>query len=393
MPFSPSGAGASMRGGLSVHGCLCHYKWNLQNFMQTVPQYLAKTTAVSLPLLRCFTIFAFMRCLLFILPLFLLGSFVPAHQSVPAWRLKGTAQGTTWQLTYYAPDSLVTTRQVDSLLQSLDSSLSIYKPWSLISSFNASATGIAVDHHLIQVINASLETYRQSNGIFDVTVQPLVQAWGFSAKKMNTLPDSGTIQTLKQCVDSRYLSLRGNQLLKSKPCVRIDVDGIAQGYSVDVITAFLEANKINTYLVELGGEIRVKGRKQPSGEKLKIGIESPGNDEFSMGLMKKFIRLDSGAITTSGNYRRYYESNGKKISHIIDPRTGYSAQNELISVTVFARDAMTADAYDNVLMVLGLEKALRFLETRRDLGAYFIYRTKDGHIADTANTLFNTFMQ
>lgn len=310
--------------------------------------------------------------------------FIPSHQP--------TALSATWQLSYYATDSLLAKKQIDSILERIDSSLSIYKPWSLISRFNASSSGMIVDDHFIRVINAALDTYHQTNGIFDVTVQPLVQAWGFSAKKVNTLPDSGTIRVLKQCVDSRYLSLDGARLSKSKPCVTIDVNGIAQGYSVDVLAGFLEKKGIRHYIVELGGEIRVRGKRQPSNDPMRIGIESPGDDAFSLSMMKKIITIDSGAITTSGSYRKFYESEGKKISHIIDPRTGYSAQNELISVTVYARNAITADAYDNALMVMGLAKAMEFVEKRPDMAAYFIYRQKDGSIADTATHLFYKFM-
>jgi thiamine biosynthesis lipoprotein len=207
------------------------------------------------------------------------------------------------------------------------------------------------------------------------------------------LPDFATIQSLKNCVNSAYLYRQGNKLLKKKPCIKIDVNGIAQGYSVDVLAGFLEIHGITNYLVEVGGEIRVKGHKQPGNEKMKIGIEAPGDNDFQLSMIRKIIVTDSGAITTSGSYRKFYESEGKRISHIIDPRTGYSAQNELISVTVYARDAITADAFDNALMVMGLQKALQFVERRNDISAHFIYRTKTGAVADTASTRFYKLLQ
>lgn len=331
-----------------------------------------------------------MRNLLFFLPLILIGAAIPRANPVRAIRMAGQAQGTTYQVTYYASDSLVTKGQVDSLLAVIDSSLSIYKHYSLISRFNQSAT-VTMDPHMARVINKSIETYRQTEGIFDITVQPLVQAWGFGPRKTDQLPDSATIHSLKQCVDSRYLQVSGRQLSKTKPCVKIDVNGIAQGYSVDEVAAFLESRQLNNYLVEIGGEIRIKGHRQPSNEPMKIGIEAPGEDEFQLSLLQKIISLDKGAITTSGSYRKFYESGGKKISHIIDPRTGYSSQSELISVTVYAPDAITADAYDNALMVMGLEKAIAFVEGRTDMAAYFIYRDKQGKISDTATSKFYTF--
>jgi thiamine biosynthesis lipoprotein len=313
----------------------------------------------------------------------------------PAWRkiqINGTAQGTTYHLTYYAADSLVTKQQIDSILDKIDTSLSIYNRASLITRFNNTDSGITMDPHFKIVLLQSLQTWQQTGGIFDITVAPLVQAWGFGPEKISGLPDSATIRSLKKCVGSGLLYYSGNTLYKRQPCVRIDVNGIAQGYSVDVLANFLEANGIVNYLVEVGGEIRVKGRKQPGNEKMRIGIEAPGDDPFQLSMIQKIVVPDSGAITTSGSYRKFYESEGKRISHIIDPRTGYPAQNELISVTVYARDAITADAFDNALMVMGLKKAMDFVAHRSDIAAHFIYRTANGQVADTASSRFGSLL-
>jgi thiamine biosynthesis lipoprotein len=314
-----------------------------------------------------------------------------AFNQQPTWRkiqINGKAQGTTYHISWYAKDSTIGQPQIDSILARIDTSLSIYNPSSLITRFNDSASAVSMDAHFFQVIKKSIDTYHQTGGIFDITVQPLVQAWGFGPKKVSGLPDSAAIKALKKCIGSNYLQLKGTTLLKLKPCIKIDVNGIAQGYSVDVVANYLEAHGINNYLVEIGGEIRVKGHKQPGGEKMKIGIEAPGENDFELSMISKIIVVDSGAITTSGSYRKFYESEGKKISHLIDPRTGYPAQNELISVTVYARDAITADAYDNALMVMGLKKALQFVENRKDMAAHFIYRTSKGAVADTASSRF-----
>lgn len=333
-----------------------------------------------------------MRYLLAFLSLLLGATTAFNNDPVRAYHLAGVAQGTTYHISYYAPDSTVTGGQIDSILNGIDSSLSIYKPYSLISRFNQGAGPVEMDRYMKEVILKSMETYRQTEGIFDITVQPLVQAWGFGTKKPGSLPDSVTINSLMQCVDSRYLQINNNTLSKTKPCTKMDVNGIAQGYSVDVLAAFLEKKKVFNYIVELGGEIRIKGRRQPSNERMKIGIEAPGEDEFQLTLLQKIISLDSGAVTTSGSYRKFYESQGKKISHIIDARTGYPSQNELISVTVYAPDGITADAYDNALMVMGLQKAIAFVEKRKEMAAYFIYRDKKGKIADTATSRFYQFI-
>jgi FAD:protein FMN transferase len=318
----------------------------------------------------------------------LLTSFQPTQQFRKVV-VTGRAQGTTYSITYYAADSIVTKYQVDSLLNKIDSSLSIYKPYSLISQFNNSTTTRTnIDEHLKTVVEKSLEVCRETNGIFDITIQPVVQAWGFGTEPIDSLPSAATLRMLKKCVGSKWLILENNWLGKKKSCVKIDVNGIAQGYAVDVLARLLDANSIKNYLVELGGEIRVKGRKQPGNEKMRIGIEAPADHEFAPGTVQHIIEVDSGAITTSGSYRKYYESQGKKITHIIDPRTAYPAQNELISVTVYAKNAIIADAFDNALMVMGLKKALNFVEKRNDIAAHFIYRKQDGTVADTASTDF-----
>jgi thiamine biosynthesis lipoprotein len=303
------------------------------------------------------------------------------------YHITGNAQGTSYSILYYASDSIIKKSQIDSILKKLDSSLSLYQPYSLISRFNASQKGIRIDRHFINVVNKSLETYKLTNGLFDITVQPLVQAWGFGPTKIDSLPGKQYLSSLLKCVGSNLVELNGDFLSKKKPCVKIDLNGIAQGYSVDVLANFLESKMVMNYLVELGGEIRVKGRK-PSGEQMNIGIEAPNSTDFRSLSVQRIVNFDSGAVTTSGSFRKFYVNNGKKITHIIDPKTGYPVQNDLISVTVYAKNAITADAYDNALMLMGLKRAMQFIEEHRDMAAYFIYTTKDGKIADTASSRF-----
>jgi len=336
-------------------------------------------------------IFVLMNALLWI-------TFLLAHPSLPAadslrpFYLSGHAQGTTWHITYYSTDSSVLTSQIDSILDKIDSSLSLYKPYSLICQFNRDPHGILMDKHLSSVMQQALETYRASSGLFDVTVQPLVEAWGFSAHHPDVYPDSAAIRRMLPCVGSQYLSVRHGYLSKAKPCIHIDLDGIAQGYSVDVLADFLEERDITNYLVELGGELRIKGRKYPSGERMRVGIEAPPENEFTETAMQKIMSVDSGAITTSGSYRAWHERGGKKFSHTIDPHTGYPIDNELISVTVYAKKAIVADAYDNALMIMGLKKAMEFVNNRKDLAAFFIYREKSGAIVSASSKSFNALL-
>ncbi|RYF88724.1 MAG: FAD:protein FMN transferase, partial [Chitinophagaceae bacterium] len=302
---------------------------------------------------------------------YVITSFVPDPQ-IRRIQLRGRAQGTTYSIIYYADDTIVKSRQIDSLLNRIDQSLSIYKPGSLINRFNRSSAGATIDEHLLQVVSKSLEIYRRSQGLFDITVMPLTEAWGFGKHRDTVIPSDKKIQSILPCIGSHHLSLSGKRLSKDKSCTKIDVNGIAQGYSVDLLAALLDAGGIHNYVVELGGEIRVKGRK-PGNELIKIGIESPSTDEMQTGLFKQILVIDSGAITTSGNYRKFYESGGRHISHLFDPKTGYSINNELIATTVFASDAITADGYDNALMNMGLSRAFEFLKNNEmGLEAYFI---------------------
>lgn len=305
--------------------------------------------------------------------------------------INGKAQGTTYSIVYYGKDSIVTKKMIDEKLMQLDSSLSLYKSYSKINQFNNSSEGIVLDEHLLAVIKKSILVNKDTDGLFDITVYPLVKAWGFGISKTKNIPDDSVILSILKCVNSELIELKGNYLSKKKPCVKIDLDGIAQGYSVDILADLLEKYDINDYVVEVGGELRVKGTKQPSMEKMKIGIESTSEDEFDSQPFNEIVKLNKGAITTSGSYRNFYESKGHKITHIINPKTGYPQDNELISVTVYAEDAITADAYDNALMLMGLEKALDFVEKRKNIAAYFIYKNSSGTISKKESSAFLKF--
>jgi thiamine biosynthesis lipoprotein len=230
---------------------------------------------------------------------------------------------------------------------------------------------------------------RATGGAFDMTILPLVQAWGFGAQQHTSPPDTATIMALKGCTGYRRLQIRKNRIIKKKACLQVDVNGIAQGYSVDVLARYMDKKNIKNYLVEIGGELRVRGGKQPSGEAFAVGIESPDAAQSFGAPLQQTIGLQSGALTTSGSYRRYYLQGNKAINHLLDPHTGFPLQNNLLSATVWAPDAITADAWDNALMTMGLERALLALKNRKNLAAYFIYKKPDGSIADTASSNFN----
>lgn len=315
-----------------------------------------------------------------------------SNKHLKRYEFSGFAQGTTYQIVYYAEDSLFSLKQTDSLLREVDLSVSLYEPKSLINKFNQSADGITADKHLRVLVARSRQIYQDTQGLVDPTVKPLVDAWGFGVIRPSQEPTDTQIKALLQNVGMKHLSLKGNRLSKDRPGLQLDLNGIAQGYSVDLLAALLEQHHIHHYLVELGGELRVKGNK-PGGEPFAIGIEGVNSDELNPEPMRKVITPGNGAITTSGNYRKHHQSGGKQISHIINPLTGYPAQNELISVTLYAKDALTADGYDNGFMAMGLSKALTFLVKRKDLGAYMVYCDKHGTIRDTVTSSFKGYQR
>ena len=326
----------------------------------------------------------------------------------PQWQeihINGNAQGTTYHITYYTRGKSVTHRQIDSLLKEVDRSLSIYDPQSLISRFNRSARGMEMDTHLNHVVHKSLEVKEATGGIFDITVLPLMTAWGFGtgatpgagpAAALSPIPettDAIRIRTIMTYVGSAHLKVQNGFLAKDNANVKIDVNGIAQGYSVDVVAAFLERHSIRNYLVEIGGELRVCGHKQPENTHFKIGIEAPAVHQNDDEVIKRIVEIKHGAITTSGNYRNYHLNKGRKISHLLDARTGYPIDNELIAVTVWAQDAITADGFDNALMGMGLKNAFAFLQKKKHMEAYFIYRRTSGEVTDTCTTGFLPFFK
>jgi thiamine biosynthesis lipoprotein len=267
--------------------------------------------------------------------------------------LRGRAQGTTYSIQYVHNDSIIKKTSVDSIFKVIDLSLSLYSPNSLINQFNANGN-VKMDVHLRRVIEKSLEVYKISTGAFDITVKPLVDLWGFGVKKKDVMipTQKEILQTLK-IVGSDKLNIHNDTLRALKKGVQIDCNGIAQGYTVDVLSDYLKSKGVFNYLVEVGGEIIAFG-KNISNEDWKVGVESAETIAGDWHPLQNVIALNNEAITTSGVYRNYFTYKGHNYSHIINPKTGFPVLNEIVSVAVVAEDAITADAWDNALMVMGL---------------------------------------
>jgi thiamine biosynthesis lipoprotein len=318
----------------------------------------------------------------------LLTCFFYQNSGQQQYVIQGYAQGTDYTIKYYADHALINKKAIDSLLLKIDSSMSLYKPYSIINQFNASENGCQIDDQFAEVMRKSFEIYNSTSGKFDVTVAPLVQAWGFGAQPVQHIPEKREVQGLLKVVGMNKLVLRSDNFLKKKKRgVNVDLNGIAQGYSVDVVADYLITRGVTSFVVEIGGELRIKGLKADNSAR-RIGIEGPALTEGGIPQIRHIASIRDGAITTSGNYRKFYQSGAKKISHLINPKTGYPLENQMISVTVFAKDAITADGYDNALMAMGVNEALEFIENKPDLEAYLIYHRKDGSVADTLSRGF-----
>lgn len=319
-----------------------------------------------------------------------LGSFQNPEQI--HFTFNGQAQGTTYLISYYHENKKVDQSQIDSILLMIDDSMSLYKRNSLISNINESTQGGELDFHFLQVMKKAFQINEETDGIFDVTVAPLVAAWGFSSEKIKRLPDSSQITQILPFVGMENIQLNGSYLRKLKPEVKIDLNGIAQGYTVDLIADFLMANGIKNFLVEIGGELRVEGKK-PNGEDFYIGIEGPDSSIDNKATIKHVAIIKGKALTTSGSYRKYIQYGTDRLTHIINPKTGYPVHSDILSVTVFANDALSADGYDNALLSMGIKNAFNFLNKHPDLEAYFVYKNEEGSIVDTMSNGFKDILK
>lgn len=292
---------------------------------------------------------------------------------------RGEAQGTYYEVTYF--DTLGRNFQpaIDSLLREFDNSLSLWVDNSLISRVNRNEA-VQVDTLFSTVFLKSMEVARRTGGKFNPCIGPLVELWGFHRRK-GEVPSDEKIQEALKHIDYQKVALQGRQVVKQDTLIRLDFNAIAQGFSVDVIASFLKSKGINRFLIDVGGEV-LAGDPKPDGTAWRVGIEKPADSANADREIQNVIELSNRAIATSGTYRKYRIENGRKMSHTIDPATGYPVQHNLLSVSVVASDAMTADAYATAFMVMGGEEAWRFIRANKDLNleAMFITANDKGEL-------------
>ena len=292
----------------------------------------------------------------------------------------GTMLGTTLSVIADAPH---TQGELHAACMQIDretkQSMSIFDPASLLSRINRSETD-SLDRHISRNILLADSISRLSEGAYDITVAPLVKAWGFAGKQAETAPNVDSILTF---VGYQKIRIEEGRLVKADPRMAIDLNSIAKGYTVDLVAEWLENEGITNYLVDIGGEVRCRGANR-QGNAWRIGIETPFDGNMSEGdYISRRITLHEGALATSGNYRRFYlDSEGGKVAHTIDPRTGYSRLSRLLSATVIAPTCAEADALCTMLMALGDEAARTFCEQHPELPVCLIFAGSESEYAE-----------
>lgn len=311
-------------------------------------------------------------------------AIVACRQTPPAYiQLEGKAQGTTFHITYYDSLSRDFSRPVDSLFRLIDRSMSLWDSTSIISRFNRNEAGTVADEHFTAVFRRAQEVSEATEGVFDITVGPLVKAWGFSYKKGLPPPDSAQVDSLRQLCGFHKIRLENGVLIKSDPRMEVDMNAIAQGYTVDVIAHFLEQNGVRNYMVEIGGEVRTAGQND-KGEAWQIGIDKPSEEETAGRPLQAVVALSGKSLATSGSYRKFVVRDGKKFSHAIDPRTGYPITHRLLSVSVIAGDCTAADAYATAFLVMGMENIFEIAQ-KQGLELYCVYTDEKGGLQVRTN--------
>ena len=299
--------------------------------------------------------------------------------------LQGLAQGSYYAVTYYDEQGRNFQHEIDSIFHAVDMSVNLWVDSSVISKVNRNEE-VVLDQIFIDNFNIAQEAAKLSDGYFDPTVSPIVAAWGFSYKVGDSITPQ-LIDSLKQWVDYRKVRIENGKVIKESLNMTLDFNAIAQGYTSDLIAAFLESRGIKSYLVDTGGEIMAKGEKN-NGKPWIVGIEKPAENMNSEQVVQTRIALRDKGLVTSGSTRKYVERNGKRYSHSINPKTGYPVEHNVLSVTVLAENSVWADALASICMVMGLEQSLPLIESLDGVEAYYIYSNEQNELETFATEGF-----
>lgn len=290
---------------------------------------------------------------------------------------EGKTQGTYYSATYFQPEGIDLQKKIEAKMNEFDKSLSTYDSTSVISRINRNDKTVRTDAFFETMYAEAQQVSLHTGGAFDITVGPLVKAWGFGFGNSDH-SKTPNLKELLPLVGFKKVRLENHQLLKNDPRILIDANAIAQGYSSDIIAKLLEDNNCKNYMIEIGGEIVCKGLN-PKGENWNIGIDKPIDDSTNVtNELQTVVSISNVALTTSGNYRKFYYKDGKKYAHTIDPRTGYPVVHNLLSATVVAPTCIQADAYATAFMVIGVDSSLQVCKSIPNMDCYLIYTDKDG---------------
>ncbi len=303
---------------------------------------------------------------------------------------EGSIFGTIYHITYEA-DRDLQPDMVEALMR-VDNSLSMFNDSSVISRINRGEdVDLGKQRMFVEVFQLAQTISKETNGAFDITVAPLVNAWGFGFKN-DTKPSPAAIDSLRQFIGYQNVNIVNHQVQKTDPRTMLDCSAIAKGYGTDVVARLLRSKDVSNFMIEIGGEVVVAGKNDRGGP-WRIGVTKPTedpdnqNNELQAVLSLPYHNSTStskhtlSALATSGNYRNFYYKDGKRYAHTIDPRTGYPVQHNILSATVIAPNCATADAYATSFMVLGLDSAKQVLAHHPELLAYLIYTDEKGQYA------------
>ena len=311
---------------------------------------------------------------LIFLAVLIIGTVLILKNQAPFQTDQGLIFGTIYKITYQSKDNLK--HEIEDALKQVDYSLSPFNKKSVITRVNNN-TDMQVDSLFMDVFCLAEEISKETHGAFDITVAPLVNAWGFGFDS-STKVDSATIDSLRQFVGFNKVSLQNGKIVKADPRLKLDCSSIAKGYGVDCVARLFDKKGIENYMIDIGGELVMKGKNSKMNT-WRIGINKPVEDSLSQNQeLQTVLELTNIGLATSGNYRNFYYKDGKKYAHTIDPRMGYPIQHNILSATVVAKDCATADAYATSFMVLGLDSAKAICERHPELDAYFIYTNEEG---------------
>ena len=298
----------------------------------------------------------------------IIGTVVILQKQPPFRTNEGLVFGTIYKITYQHQEDLH--NDIKAALMEVDNALSPYNKNSIISRINHNQDTL-LNEHFTHVFELAQKISTETEGAFDITVAPLVNAWGFGFKHSIDIAPN-VIDSIGQFVGYQKIRLSDGKITKDDPRTMLDCSAIAKGYGVDVVARTLDKKGVQHYMGDIGGEVVVKGKNSRM-KTWRIGINKPVEDSLSINQeLQTILEVSGVGMATSGNYRKFYYKDGKRYAHTIDPRIGHPVQHSILSATVIAKDCTTADAYATAFMVMGLEKSMEFCKAHPELDAYFI---------------------